>query len=136
MDILSQEYGRLKGMRKLEWKANVGMVDVSVWLCMLMYVYCDKARYGSILAKNCCSKIYLHTSFQSGYSHECIVVNSVTLCLWLAAVLKVAFLHQQIEIDCGEQRISVTVSPIRAVLIYQFQFESKPFTCFVWHAVS
>ena len=30
IDILSQEYGRLKGMRKLEWKANLGMVDVSV----------------------------------------------------------------------------------------------------------
>jgi anaphase-promoting complex subunit 2 len=57
IDIYSQEYGRLKGMRKLEWKANLGMVDV--------------------------------------------------------------------EIDCGEQRLSMAVSPIRAVLIYQFQFESK-----------
>ena len=31
IEAYSQEYGKLKGMKKLEWKANLGMVDVSTY---------------------------------------------------------------------------------------------------------
>ena len=42
-------------------------------------------------------------------------------CVYSAKLLLIKCYFQQVEIECGGQQLSITVSPIRAIIIHQFQ---------------